>query len=617
MNRLFLATLFCCLSFFSNAQKEPAKFGEVTMEEMKMNFSSDTSAAAVILFDRGESVMTQGFITFTYRRHVRIKILKKEAFADWINGGMVAERGTVSKLKGATYNLENGKIVTSPMEEGSVFKTRVNKYLDEFKFTLPNVKEGSIIEYSFVIDAETLTPWQFQYSIPSLRSEYTLKVPEQFEYKKYFKGTLRPTEHIEKGTMEKWVFVNVPAFKAEPLMPNAEDYLSQVYFSFSKRTWFTLNDALLHDENFGETITGFQFLRKDVETLLAGVTDSKEKMKILSKHVKSNVEWDGTRTIYAEDLRTVAKNKKGTAADINFLLASMLDKAGVRVEMVLVSTRGNGFLHPEMASTRQFNYVICAAYIDTVRIFLDATDRFLPWDVLPQRCLNGDGFLVSDVEYGFLSVDGTAKARTTVRADLALDDAGRLSGKLTYLHDGYAGQEMRSSLKEKGKELYLEDFKAHKSYTIHKSEFQDIENLEKPAAATHEIDLPDNAVVAGDMIYLNPYVALNVDENPFKPETREFPIDFGTPTEILYLCNIIIPDNYIVDGLPEPKVMMLPNKAGKYFYQVTHIGNKLTVVSNLQIHHRIFMQDQYPNLRELFSRVVAKQSEQIVLKKKN
>jgi hypothetical protein len=617
MKYLYLAIILCSVCSISQAQNEPSKFGDLTMDELKKKaFNSDTSVAAVILFDKGESFMTQGNITITFKRHMRIKIFKRDALAEWGSVKIVVERGTLSKLKGATYNLENGAIVASPMQEESIFKTRENKYLDQVRFTLPNVKEGSVIEFSYVIDAEALTAWQFQHSIPTVWSEYVLEVPEQFQYRKQFMGTLRPTQHVKKGTLEKWVFADVPAFKSEHLMPNEDEYISQVNFTFSKRTWQRINSVLLEDENFGRTVTGFPFLRKQVEILLAGINDPRERIKVLSNYVKSNVEWNGTKDIYADDLKNVVKNKKGTAADINFMLASMLDKANIRVEMVLLSTRGNGFVHYEMPSTRQFNYVICTAIIDTVKIFLDATEKDLPWDVLPMRCLNGDGFIVSKELFGFIPITSITKKRTAVRAEVALNDSGGLNGKLTYSRDGYAGQEMRTALREKGRDLYVSDFKKNKSFTVSKSEFQDIDILEKPATEVHEIDLVDHGTVAGDMIYLNPFIALNLEDNPFKPETREFPIDFGSPNESIYLCTIVIPDNYFVDALPEPKVMTLPNRAGKYFYQATQVGNKITVVSNLQINDRIFLQDQYPNLRELYSRVIAKQSEQIVLKKK-
>jgi len=64
------------------------------------------------------------------------------------------------------------------------------------------------------------------------------------------------------------------------------------------------------------------------------------------------------------------------------------------------------------------------------------------------------------------------------------------------------------------------------------------------------------------------------------------------------------------------KVLALPGNAGRYTYSVTQVGNLINVVSNFQINKSIFTQGEYPGLREFYNQVVAKQAEEIVLKKK-
>lgn len=82
------------------------------------------------------------------------------------------------------------------------------------------------------------------------------------------------------------------------------------------------------------------------------------------------------------------------------------------------------------------------------------------------------------------------------------------------------------------------------------------------------------------------------------------------------MSRISLPEGYSVDELPQPKVISLPNGAAKYTYNVSQLGNMLNVVSFLQINKSLFLQDEYPNLREFYNQLVAKQAEQIVLKKK-
>ena len=154
------------------------------------------------------------------------------------------------------------------------------------------------------------------------------------------------------------------------------------------------------------------------------------------------------------------------------------------------------------------------------------------------------------------------------------------------------------------------------SWNILKSEFQNLENIEKSAIETHDITIQEHGITTGQLIYIDPFIIFREDENPFKVEKREFPMDFGVRSEKIYVTNITIPDGYLVDETPPPKVTVLPENKGKFSYHVTQTGNRLTVVSSIQINERIFMQDEYPGLREFYNRIVAKQSEQVVLKKK-
>ena len=55
---VFLITFCYLTSYWVEAQTEPAEFGNVSMEELTMSkYPQDTSAAAIILFDRGETTI--------------------------------------------------------------------------------------------------------------------------------------------------------------------------------------------------------------------------------------------------------------------------------------------------------------------------------------------------------------------------------------------------------------------------------------------------------------------------------------------------------------------------------------------------------------------------------
>jgi hypothetical protein len=133
---------------------------------------------------------------------------------------------------------------------------------------------------------------------------------------------------------------------------------------------------------------------------------------------------------------------------------------------------------------------------------------------------------------------------------------------------------------------------------------------------SHDVSIAEHISLAGDVMYVNPFITGQMDQNPFKSETRIYPVDYGSQQENVYMLQLYVPDGFVVDELPKPKILALPQNAAKYLYSATQIGNVINITSNFQVNKNTFMQLEYPGLREFYNQVVAKQAEQIVLKKK-
>lgn len=643
----FLTMLLWGVALVSLAQKSPIKYGEIPMEDMKMKvYPGDSSASAIILADYGEASVSITSIaaSMQFERHVRIKILKKEGLK-WADvsiplfqlGGN-GER--VSDLKATVYNLERDKIIETQMSKEGIFQEKFNKNINLQKFTLPNVKESSILEYSYTVSSRFLSNfpnWQFQYDIPVRHTEYWAIIPDFFIMEKYMQGYLQPTSYDVKNRQHTsytdiahhWVIKNVPAFKAEPYMTCEADYVSKINFAlavirFPNRlpqeimtSWKKLNDDLLEAESFGGIINGANYLKKVTDELTLGETDEVKKIEKIYTYVRKTLEWDGYKEFLSEKPKDILEKKKGSSGDINLTLASMLEKAGFTVDMILLSTRDHGFVREQYPMSRQFNYVVCAARVNGKPIYLDATDKFLPLGVLPERCLNGQGLMISKNFHGWVPLESKTKERTVVSADLTLSPTSELTGKISISHDGYAGGNVRKDFSSKGESGYTKSSIGDRvNWQVSKTSFENMEDNTKSAKEIHELIITDHAVISGDVIYLNPFVTSQIQQNPFKLADRIYPVDFGSIKEKVYMAKITLPEGYTVDELPQNKILALPEGAGKFAYSCTLVGNTISVVSNFQISRNIFVQHEYPNLREFYNYVVAKQAEQIVLKKK-
>ncbi len=250
--------------------KAPVKYGKVSPEDFKTRYDIDTGAAAVVLADIGSSNFESGRDWFiqVFKLHRRIHILRKSAYdeanitVDLHFQGSAEE--LMANLKACSYNLENGKVVETKLESKSVFTEKVDRNTIRKRFTLPAVKEGTIIEYSYTINSEFpmyLRPWAFQsVNMPVLWSEYEISLPEYYQYiflsqgyhqyhiksskdsRKTFSFTMdgpsagSASNHVSVTpgvTTHRWVMKDVPPLKEESYVTTLGNHISYIEFQLS------------------------------------------------------------------------------------------------------------------------------------------------------------------------------------------------------------------------------------------------------------------------------------------------------------------------------------------------------------------------------------------------
>lgn len=624
---LFLSPCLCLAQAINSVKA----FGLVTPEELKLQACPfDSSANAMILFDKGEATMdiSTGLI---FKRHVRIKIFKKEAADKWATRTVYfsKEDQSFNKFKASTYNLVDGKVVETKVADDALFKGKYDKFRNQARFSFPQVNEGSVIEFSYIINSSELygpPDWQFQYDIPVGWSEYAVMVPTYFTFQKDLQGFYYPRSTRGKGDAEILTLANIPAFKPEPHISSEENYISRLKMYVSEiwvpgqtvrkiiKSWGSVANQI-YDSELGTQIKGSGYLKKIAEEQTAGLTEPEKKVTALYDYVKKSIEWNEVTDVFPDrQFKEVLDSKKGSSSEINGILISLLKKADIDAEMVLLRTRDEGEVKPFLPVYYQFNDVICRVKIGEKTFLLDATYRDLPQNILPERCLNGQGLMIAKDVYEWVNLT-SPKSRRSVTGEFQLEESGSLSGKLTFSRDGIYGSNMRKAYKKAGEEKYVKELTDSKTWEISKTSFENIEDSKNPAKEIHELVLPDGGQVAGNIIYLNPILVDRTEENPFKLEKREYPVDFGAPFDEVFVAKITVPAGYVIDEMPKAKIMALPEGGGKYTYNVTANGNVINVVSQLSISKPKFDPEQYMFVREFYTQIVAKQAEQIVLKK--
>src|ERR1700722_194298 len=176
-----------------SAQRPNMDFGAVLPEAFTpVAYDLDSSANAVYLFDHGEVSFDARYSNYgfsiVYERHARIRILNKNGLGLATMGISAVHRNNynsfIDDVRGATYNLQDGKVVVTKLDKSNIFKDK-NGFYNIEKAAFPDVREGSIIEYSYRIvypGFSYIPDWEFQLSYPALWSEYDVTVPALYDY---------------------------------------------------------------------------------------------------------------------------------------------------------------------------------------------------------------------------------------------------------------------------------------------------------------------------------------------------------------------------------------------------------------------------------------------------
>ena len=640
-------------------QKVEYKFGKIQPQDFLINASGiDSASSAIKLFDIGNcyfeiSPISKSFV-YVYERHIRYKILNKNGY-DYANYSIGLHKSNneskevLEFMNAATYNMVDGVMTTSKIDKDSKFTEEVNKHTVFKKFTLPNVKEGSIIEYKYKIKSDfifNLRGWSFQSEIPTLWSEYTVTIPEYFDYKFNRSGYYEIAHPVHEkvnasyvtnvqssATRDRYVAENMPALKDEPFISNLDDYRPSIdfelrstnfpgqFFNDYTGSWPKIVHAILDDDNFGGYLNKGNYAKNNLKTILSLESDSLKNAKRIYKYIKDNLKWNQNYHYYSTETnpKTIFEKKTGNSADLNLALINFLREAKFNAYPVLISTRSNG-KHPGYPVISKFDNVIAAVEIGGNVYFLDATAKDMPFGMIHYENLNHEGFLinVNDKSGGWISTETSFGDESMHVYQLTLDKENKLKGTLTNYFNGYAGLTARNTYRNAiNEDDYLKNLKKSKNgLELHNFKILNLDSLDERFIESMDVEIEDHVEEAGNLVYFSPLLYEQTKENPLKHEDRIFPVDFAHP--ILENCRVvvIIPDDYEIDKLPKGGIFKLPENVGSFTISYQTEGKALLIKSIVSINKSTYSPEEYFDLKELFAAIVEKQAEKIVLKKK-
>ena len=653
MKKVITALLLGVLCISANAQKGPGvqPYGQVDQADLEMkDCDFEKGANAMVLFDYATMDEKAGM---PVGRHTRIKIfndfgkgagnvsLQFRTYNNAVDGNI-----GITDLKAETINLENGKVVITPLDKSQVYRVAVDKWHFALKFAMPNVKAGSVIEFSYRQYIPSV--WYFQNYIPVRYSEIEFHIPRTLmgygmdgritplvvNFKTiphvrqpYVKSVGETSDNNQVRAM-----ANIHSLPNEPFIGSFVNNIQRIdligvdtYVS----TWPKIGDLLLRASDFGQDMDRSLANESEIIKKAKSLKSQDEKIACVFDSVRTRMKWNGLRVFYSIDGTSKAWEKQtGNSAEINMMIYHLLKKAGVKSYPLVVSTKSNGKIDPANPSIFQFNHMVVYVPVDSTKMYvLDASGKENLYNTIPVNILNTFGLSIDTRNN--LSIDQDEKNKAfqmvfisdedPVMQSVALNGEikpdGKIEGNAEITSFKYNKERILRLYDTVGEVKYIDSLRKNDNnlkISSFKMENAEVDSLPLSQKVTFSLDLTGSD---GNYIYFNGNLFNSMGKNSFFKDERFSDIDFG------YLDNYAIfgvykmPDGYKTEALPKSISIVMPDQSMVFKRTIAEDNGTILVKYVLSHRKTIYFREDYPDIQGFYKKMYELLNEQIVLKK--
>lgn len=667
--QLFLL-LFCPILSTIAQNNVNMKFGKPTKEEMEMTeYAPDPNAEAVVLCrltDVEYAVQNSGFLT-DYKEKCRIKVLKASGsrLAKVVipyqlavsannnigglktNGKSLPQPGgssnsyfegegvsmtedilavegdeDVESIKATAFNLEGNKIVKTSLKKSDIVKKKIDAHNCQIEFTIPAVKEGTVIEYEYTIHSQLfwqLRDWYAQREIPVVYAKLDMNIPSYLIFNIEDHGIQRLTYTCTAGSMmfklesdplakQSKVMTNHYVYVGRDLMAvskddyvwNTQDYCAGITAELQKyrlpgtaqmdyaRTWEQIDEMILTSDDLGIRLHERSPLARELkEAKIEEIADQRQRAEAVFNLVMSKVTWNGEYRISPASTSETLKNQGGSNADINLLLIQSLHDVGLTAAPVMLRTRDQGVLPYNFPALRKLSTFIVGVVMPGANVYMDASSKNGYLNVLAEPLLVERARLVQKKgKSAWINLQRISKSQKSTIINAQLTTDGKLIGTQTTRYEGLAAMNYRNA---KDIAAFVPD-------------------------ATEETTFTRQGQVDGNTIKICPFPTI-IANNPFTATSRKLPVEFRSMGTHRVVVNITLPEGYIIDGEQRNTTILTQDKGLEGRILTTTGDGKIQLSCQFSINKVLHSDKSYGDLHDIFDAVMKYTNEELVIKK--
>ncbi len=457
-------------------------------------------------------------------------------------------------------------------------------------------------------DVHFLLPFYFQSYLPVAHASFTVSAPKGLRLGYVLKGTNTDKIHFrkEEGRNEVryiWEADSLPAFRRFEKAPSSNSTIPHVAIYVKeyesgegpRRVLSDVDDLYRFYYGFIRDVDGKADAEMSaiVDSLLKGRTDERSKAAAIYRWVQDHMRYvayeDSLGGFIPRPAAMVCSRRFGDCKDMTSVLVAMSRKAGLDAHFAWIGTRDLDYRYDEVPSPVNNNHMICMTRIGGKWVYMDGTDRSIPFGN-PPAAIQGKEALISldDKKYEVVVTPVAEAAMNQNRDTTILRIVGQgLEGTIASHFTGYdawnaAGLMQYSSGNDREKFLRRLVSRGSDQFVSQNAKFIPGSDERRSCSIRSEMKLPDYVREAGGETFVNLNLERDFESLYVDAAQRNVPLDFDYRRELHQVVSLEIPPGQHVSYLPADKKDEEPG-LWSYSFRYLRQGNRILLLKDIQL----------------------------------
>jgi hypothetical protein len=400
------------------------------------------------------------------------------------------------------------------------------------------------------------------------------------------------------GMSQNWSVSNIQAFKDEPMAVPAWEWLPVVFIAPDNFYFHDTHGSLNTWQEYGEWVSGLlqnrQSLPADIiqkiNDLTANVGDNpREKARIVYEFMQSHTRYVsiqlGLGGFQPFPASMVAGTGYGDCKALSNYTMALLAAVGVESFYTEIGFGNRRIRFDDFPSLDQTNHAILCVPFENDTVWLECTDQRLPFGYVPRSLKNRKALVVSNKDSKLVQMPASSPEFNKRLSEISVKlDAGGdadLMIKTTFFGNRIEAliPEVWQSRKEQMDMLSAKYAPLKGSITDFNLSLHTDDSV--VAAESVSISINRYASQTGKRLFVRMYPSGASRSSTARLENRRTDFMQETPYHDYTQVKMILPDNYKVESLPEPRI--LESKFGVYSFEYRFEDGLLVITRSLKM----------------------------------